>query len=251
MADPVLPAPFTWRGAHVHAHLPGGEVLFTTRRGGVSQGPYASLNLGPWTEDDATAVDANRRRVAVAVGRPVVGVRQVHGTDVREVGAKDADRDPREAPVEADALLTVEPELAIGVVVADCLPVAFVGQDVVGMAHAGWRGLAGGVLERTVQRLRARPGGQTLVAAIGPAARGCCYEVGDEVRSAFAEHGAAVRAGRRIDLPAIATRLLRGLGISEVHDTGLCTLCAPADLLFSHRRDGGLTGRQMGLAWRS
>jgi len=240
----VLPAPFRWDGDHVRASLPGGEVLFTTRRGGVSSGPYASLNLGLWTEDEAQRVAVNREIVAAAVGWPIARVRQVHGAEVVAAGSPDT------PIVEADGLVTDRSDLAVGVLVADCLPVLLVADGGVAAIHAGWRGLAAGVVEHGLTTVRASTAAP-VTAAIGPGARGCCYEVGDEVREALAEHGDEVRDGRRIDLPAIARRILERLGVATVHDTGICTLCAPEGLWFSHRRDGGVTGRQMGIAWRS
>lgn len=249
-----LPSPFRWSGDHITADLPGGHVLFTTRRGGVSHPPYDSLNLGPWTDDDAAAVDRNRAAVSRLVGRPLAGVRQVHGNAIVSVDARPArGHDPREQPAEADALVTDRPDVAVGVLVADCLPILVLGHGAVAAAHAGWRGLAAGVIDVAVESVRDAQiaDHSPMVGVIGPGVGGCCYEVGDEVRDAFAAHGDGVRDGARIDLKAIAAAELRGAGVREVHDVGLCTLCAPAGLFFSHRRDGGTTGRQMGVAWRS
>jgi copper oxidase (laccase) domain-containing protein len=111
------------------------------------------------------------------------------------------------------------------------------------MVHAGWRGLAGGVIEEG-----ARVAGRVEAAAIGPCARGCCYEVGDEVRAALGLDPIGDPAP--IDLPAIARERLATAGVGEIHDCGLCTMCGDPSLFFSHRRDGGRTGRQAGLAWR-
>lgn len=243
----TLPAPFRWEGDHVRADLPGGGTLFTTRRGGVSAPPYDSLNLGPWTDDEPGAVARNRGVAATLAGRPLAGVRQVHGTTVHEADA------PQATSVEADAVLTTRTGLAVSVLVADCLPILLVAPGGVAAVHAGWRGLAAGITERAVAALVAATGDTPaeVTAAIGPGARGCCYEVGDEVRTAFAAHGPGVRQDGRIDLPRVATRVLDAVGVGAVHDSGLCTLCAPAGLLFSHRRDGGTTGRQAGIAWRS
>ncbi len=118
----------------------------------------------------------------------------------------------------------------------------------VGVVHAGWRGLAGGVLAEGVRAVRELGAQGPLWAAIGPGAGGCCYEVGDEVRAHFAPEHAR---GRLLDLKAAAAAQLAGLGVEHVHDCGLCTLCAEPGLLFSHRRDGGVTGRQAGVAWRA
>jgi copper oxidase (laccase) domain-containing protein len=138
--------------------------------------------------------------------------------------------------------------------VADCLPIAVAGGGAAAMLHAGWRGLQGGVIAAGVRAVRelgtGPPGGAEpeLAAAIGPGAGPCCYEVGDEVHAAFAEYPDA-RRGDNLDLKAIARRQLLAAGVSGVHDIELCTLCAPRDLLYSHRRDGGVTGRQAGVAW--
>jgi YfiH family protein len=224
---------------HTTLRLDGGTVLFTSRRGGVSQGAYASLNLGLSTDDDAAHVAANRERVrALAGGAELAQGRQVHGTrvvlDTHEI--EDADGQVASARGAAPIVL-----------VADCLPIALVAPEAVGMLHAGWRGLAGGIVAEGVGALR-RAGATRVAAAVGPGARGCCYEVGDEVRAAFGT------TGRTLDLAAIATGQLAAAGVGEVHDTGLCTLCARDEhgpRFFSHRRDGGVTGRQAGVVWRS
>jgi YfiH family protein len=136
------------------------------------------------------------------------------------------------------------------VLVADCLPIAIAGEGAVAMLHAGWRGLAGGVVAEGVRALRELGASGPLTAAVGPGAGVCCYEVGEEVHSEFAAFGAGVRSGRNLDLKEVARLQLEGAGIEEVHDTGLCTLCGDPGLFFSHRRDAGVTGRQAGVAWR-
>ena len=137
------------------------------------------------------------------------------------------------------------------VLTADCLPIAIAGPGVVAMVHAGWRGLADGIVAEGVRAVRELGADGPLEAAIGPGAGGCCYEVGEEVREAFAEHGEGVRHGRNIDLKAIAREQLDQAGVAAVHDVGLCTICSDPSLFFSHRRDHGITGRQAGLAWLS
>jgi copper oxidase (laccase) domain-containing protein len=127
------------------------------------------------------------------------------------------------------------------VVTADCLPVALAGPGGVAMAHAGWRGLASGVLGRAAEAVDAR------AAAVGPGIGPCCYEVGEEVLRAF-DDLAGVAAGRMLDLPAVAQGLLERAGVPGAEAAGVCTNCNP-DLFFSHRRDGATTGRQAGLAW--
>ncbi len=243
-----LPAPFAPAGDHIGIALPGGRALFTTRRGGVSEGAYASLNLGRWTDDDADAVDRNREIVAGLVGVPldaVVQGRQVHGARVERIA--EARAVGSESP-EVDGLATGEAGLASLVLTADCLPIALIAPGAVAMVHAGWRGLAAGVVEEGVRAVRELVGDGELRAAIGPGAGGCCYEVGPEVHAAF---GARSDGAARIDLKAIARARLTVAGVAEVHDAGLCTICADPALFFSHRRDGGVTGRQAGIAWRS
>jgi len=253
----TLPAPFRWDGPHVAADLPGGHVLFSTRRGGVSEGPYASLNLGRRTGDDPAAVDRNRDRLADQVGLPWSAFafgRQVHGAAVERVDAPPADETPGprgdRAVREVDGQATAARGVAALVFTADCLPVALVAEGAVAMLHGGWRGLAGGILVEGLAALREVGGSGAVVAALGPAARGCCYEVGEEVHAAFAGYDAR-RGERHLALEAVARAQLEAAGVAEVHDTGLCTMCADPALFFSHRRDGGVTGRQAGVAWRA
>jgi purine-nucleoside/S-methyl-5'-thioadenosine phosphorylase / adenosine deaminase len=221
---------FRAAGEHLAIDLPGGTALFTTRRGGVSEGPYASLNLGLWTDDDAGRVRDNRERVRVEVGASRLAQgRQVHGTRVVVDG---------QGIEEADGQVVSGRGVAAVVLVADCLPVALAGPERVGVVHAGWRGLAAGVLEAGVEATGA------VCAAIGPGIGPCCYEVGDDVRAVFGT------SERTLDLKAIARARLEAAGVRDIHDCGLCTSC-DAERFFSHRRDRGVTGRQAGLAWRS
>jgi YfiH family protein len=224
-------------GEHLAIDLPGGTALFTTRRGGVSEGPFASLNLGLQTDDNPDRVRDNRERLAHLSGGRLARVRQVHGTDVVTA---DADRD---TAVEADGQVTADRGVAALVLTADCLPIALVAPEGVGMLHAGWRGLADGVIASGVEALRGL-GASDIAAAIGPGAGPCCYEVGDEVHAAFGT------SGRTVDLKALARERLEAAGVGVVHDCGLCTI-HDADRFFSHRRDRGVTGRQAGVAWRS
>ncbi|MEA2252359.1 MAG: purine-nucleoside/S-methyl-5-thioadenosine phosphorylase / adenosine deaminase [Solirubrobacteraceae bacterium] len=219
-------------GEHLSIELPGGTALFTSRRGGVSEGLYTSLNLGLLTDDDADHVRVNRRRVsALAGGRRLAQGRQVHGARV----VVDA-----EEMQDADGQATTRDDVAAIVLVADCLPVALVAPGAVAMVHAGWRGLAAGALEAGVEAVGPGP----VAAAIGPGIGPCCYEVGNDVRSVFGT------SGRTLDLKAIARDRLRVAGVQEIHDCDLCTSCDP-ERFFSHRRDRGVTGRQAGVAWRS
>ena len=241
-----LPAPFYLLGDHFAIDLPGARAVFSTRRGGHSEGPYRSLNLGLLTDDDPARVTANREALATAVGAPPLRfAHQVHGTAIRQV---DGPADRSEPLPEVDGLLTARPGVAPAALTADCLPVAIAGPGAVAMVHGGWRGLAGGIIAEAVRALRALGADGPLSAAIGPGAGPCCYETGEEVHAAFASIPGA-RRGDNADLKAVAAELLRRAGVSEIADIGVCTICAPAELLFSHRRDHGVTGRQAGIAW--
>jgi YfiH family protein len=247
----VPPAPFTELGEHFAIDLPGARAVFTTRRGGHSVGPYASLNLGFATEDDPDAMARNRAELPAAIGSPEPSFTyQVHGTDVRRITAARGGRDRVDRP-RADGQATNLPGVAMAALVADCLPIAVAGGGAAAMVHAGWRGLEGGVIAagvKAVRELASQGGEPELAAAIGPGAGPCCYEVGGEVHAAFAGYS-AVRRGDNLDLKEIARRQLLAAGVSDVYDIALCTLCAPPGLLYSHRRDGGVTGRQAGVAW--
>lgn len=223
----------------IDLELPGARVRFTGRAGGVSEGPYASLNLGRWTDDDPAAVEENRRRAADAT--PVAFARQVHGT---RVVALDAAPGSAAEIAEADGVVTRAHGVAAMVLTADCVPVALAAPNAVAMVHAGWKGLSGGVLEAGVAALQADG---PVHAAIGPAAGACCYEVGPEVAERFPDWALD---GRRLDLKGVAAARLRAAGVAHVHDVGRCTMCEP-DVFFSHRASGPVTGRQGGLAWRS
>jgi len=214
--------------------LPGAHVLFTDRHGGVSPAPFASLNLGPWTDDDPIAVRENRGRVADRVGRRLVGVHQVHGTTVL--------RDPKAAALpDADGIVTGRTDRAPIVLTADCLPVALATATDVAMVHAGWRGLAGGVLAAGVRAL----GEGEVHAVIGPGAGPCCYAVSEDVAVALDTGRSATGT---VDLKAVAAAQLLAAGVASVEDVRRCTMCDEA--FFSHRREGGRTGRQAGVAWR-
>ncbi len=240
-----LPAPFRWEGHHVAADLGRHHVLFTTRRGGSSRPPYHSLNLGRWTGDEAARVAANYARLTDELGverdRLAMGF-QVHGNEVQR---RDEEPDPSEELLACDGQATHVEGVTCLVLSADCLPVALLCDGAVAMVHAGWRGLDGGVLEDGLRALRELGGRGPVTALIGPGAGPGCYEVGPELRARFST------TARTLDLKAIAAERLHAAGVAEVHDVGLCTMCSPADLFFSHRRDGPATGRQAGLAWLS
>lgn len=223
--------------------------MSTFRTGGVSVARHASLNLGDHVGDDPARVADNRRRLLAAARLPGEPrwMRQVHGTRVL-----DLDRD---GVGEADACLTRRPGTVCAILTADCLPVLLTSPDgsVVAAAHAGWRGLAAGVLEAAVSALGVQPG--ELLAWLGPAIGPRHFEVGPEVREAFlaadaAAAGAFVRneGGRYMaDLPALARRRLNAAGLTQIYSVGDCTH-ADAARFFSHRRDG-TTGRQATLIW--
>jgi YfiH family protein len=244
-----LPPPFEALGDHIAVTLGDARAVFTTRRGGVSTGPYASLNLGLLTDDDGDDVRVNRDRLAEIVGAPWARFargRQVHEASVRRV----TEAPDGEPPEPADGQATALPGVPAIVLTADCMPIALAADGAVAMLHAGWRGLAAGIVEEGVRALREMGGDGPVHAAIGPAAGVCCYEVGEEVHAAFAAEGPGVREDRRLDLKLIARRRLEAAGVGEVLDVALCTMHEPTSLFFSHRRDGGVTGRQGGVVWR-
>ncbi|HEX8105556.1 MAG TPA: polyphenol oxidase family protein, partial [Solirubrobacteraceae bacterium] len=235
---------------HVRAELPGAQILFSSRRGGVSAGPFASLNLGRLTDDADAHVDENRARLARAVGRPrerFLYGRQVHGATVRRATEPPG---PGRPHAEEDGQATALPDAAALVFVADCLPVLLAADGAVAALHGGWRGLAGGILAEGVRALRELGAEGPVAAAIGPGAGGCCYEVGEEVHAELASYDARV-GERNLDLKRVARTQLQAAGVEAVHDTGLCTMCSDPALFFSHRRDGGVTGRQAGVVWRA
>ncbi len=230
----------------LEAPLPGATAAFTARLGGASEGPFESLNLGMRTEDEAGRVRENRGRLSAALGLDPASIligHQVHGAELAwHEQAQDPSPFAEMLPAtDADAQATAATGLAPLVQVADCLPVALAGDSGVAMAHCGWRGLAGGVLERAVTAVKAR------AAAIGPGIGPCCYEVGDEVLDRFEDLN-GVASGHMLDLNGVACSQLERLGVKDVSSTDLCTSCNP-ELFFSHRRDRGRTGRQGGLVW--
>jgi polyphenol oxidase len=245
------------------------RAVFTLRGGGVSVGPCASLNIATHVDDDPAAVTENRRRIAVALALPSepAWLSQVHGDRVvwlRAAAPADAAADPGGAPgalLRADAAVTTEAGRVCAIQVADCLPVLFSARDgsTVGAAHAGWRGLAAGVLERTVGALGVPPA--QLLAWIGPGIGQANFEVGPEVRDALigaagaaavAEAAAAFLANARgrwqCDLAALVRLRLAGLGLMQIFGGSWCTF-ADAERFFSYRRDRRC-GRMAALIWR-
>jgi polyphenol oxidase len=232
---------------------------FTLRTDGVSLSPYDSLNLAAHVDDVADAVQENRRRVRARLGLPAepVWLQQVHGVEVADLDVATSHDVETRVPAgrRADAAVTRLPGRVCVIQVADCMPVLFAARDgsTVGAAHAGWRGLAGGVLEETVRKLAVPPA--QLIAWLGPAIGQGHFEVGDDVRSAFVssnpDAASAFEANSRgrwqCDLYALARRRLSALGIQDVFGGGWCTY-ADAARFFSFRRDGKC-GRMAALIW--
>ena len=149
---------------------------------------------------------------------------------------------------EEDGQATALDDAAAIVFVADCLPIVLAAHGAVAALHGGWRPLAGGIVDEGVAALREVGGSGPITAALGPSARGCCYEVSDEVHAQFAAYDA--RRGQNLDIAAVARAATRGARV-EVHDVGVCTICSEPGTLFSHRRDKGITGRQAGVVCRT
>ena len=244
--------------------LPGVRHGFFTRRGGVSSGPFASLNCALGGADDRAHVLENRARAALALGAEpgqMVGCTQVHGTEVAVVD----DAWPPGAGPRADAMVTARPGLALGVITADCAPVLLAGEDatgggVVAAVHAGWRGAVAGVLEAAVAAMRGL-GARRISAAVGPCIGQESYEVGPDLREAVLAQDAAAQDGAggrflrpgqpghwQFDLAGYCAGRLAGL--HEVHVIGADTLADP-DRFFSHRRrtlaGGGPIGHQISI----
>lgn len=212
-------------------------VAFTDRRGGVSGPPYDTLNLGARVGDEAADVAVNRRIVGEAVGFDadrLVLAKQVHGAAVMEVSPGDAG-----VMGEADVLVVRTRGPVGAILTADCVPVAVAGTEGIAIAHAGWRGLVAGAVERAIAAV-----GTPLAAWIGPSIRACCYEVGADVLDAFSERGLPVAGPDRVDPPAAARAILDRSGVQAIAMAEVCTSTDPR--YFSYRRDG-TTGRQAGI----
>jgi hypothetical protein len=249
LLQPLWPAP------------PGVRAGMSQRAGGVSRAPWASLNLGGGVGDDAAAVAENRARFASALGAPAVWLRQVHGTGVVRLEARTLG-----APLPpADAAWTSEPGIACAVLVADCLPVLMALRDgrAVAAAHAGWRGLAAGVLEATVEALCAGTGAAPgdVLAWLGPCIGPRHFEVGADVLEAFGQRPGAADPARfanrpradgsarwLADLPLLARDRLARAGVHAVSGLDACTV-EDGSRFFSFRRDG-VTGRHAAAVWR-
>lgn len=243
----LLPAPLP-------APVTGG---FSTRLGGRSAPPYDELNLGSGVGDDPVAVTANRAALAAELGVPRIRFgRQVHGAEVHRVTGEEHLAVAGGEPVSGcDGLVTALPGVALGVLVADCVPVllADVRAGVVAVAHAGRRGLVAGILQRTVAAIGELGGDPAeTVAVVGPAIGGCCYEVPQDLAAAVAASIPEVRARTRwgtpaLDLPRGAAAVLRVAGVGRVHRVPACT--AEDDRFYSYRRSA-VTGRFAGVLVR-
>lgn len=217
-----------------HAARRGTLIAFSDRRGGVSSTPYDHLNLALRVGDDAEPVTHNRAIVGRAAGFDpgrLALTRQVHGAQLIEVGRDDAG-----VLGEADGLVARSPGPVLGILTADCAAVILAGADGIAVLHAGWRGVVAGIVEAGLDAV-----GPVWGAWIGPAIHACCYEVGDEVTTAFSERGLPVPAPGRVDPARAAAHILSTRGVRAMCVSDECTHCSPA--YFSHRRDG-ITGRQ-------
>jgi hypothetical protein len=220
--------------------LPGGGRAFFTDR---SHGNMSSVG-GEGADGGLGARERLRERCAV---NALLRGYQVHGTVIGRVHAEDTRvwRDSEAQPsFRADGHATAATGVGAMVLAADCIPVVLGAQGAVAAVHAGWRGLAAGVLEQGVVALREVGGAGEIVAVVGPCAGRCCYEVGEEVHASFRDER---RHGRRIDLRAIAHDRLLAAGVAEVRDVEACTICD--ERFFSYRREGARAGRQAGVAW--
>jgi len=222
------------------------RAFFTTRLGGVSEPPYDSLNLGTNTGDDPGAIAENRALVSGLAGAPIAFMSQVHGSSVEVVDG------PDDEP-QTDAMITTTPGLALGVLVADCVPILLhdLGSGAVGAVHAGRLGVALGIAEIAVDRLRrvSGPASGEIEAALGPAICGACYEVPESMRAEVVGSVPEAWAQTAWGTPALDIRAgveaqLRSAGVDAVRVVGGCTLEAPTQ--FSHRGDGS-TGRTAGV----
>lgn len=256
----MIPKPVDWLVPDWPAP-PGVRSLFTTRSGGVSVAPFDSLNLGDHVRDDPTAVSTNRQRLADALGARPVFLQQVHGTAVATLGSQTPDG------TVADACVSTQPGLACTVMVADCLPVLFTDTTgtVVAAAHAGWRGLAGGVLESCLARMKKQQSAPAeIMAWLGPCIGPQAFEVGGEVREAFVAWRddadscfvARPQEGKYLaNLPQLARLRLQAVGLTRLYGNDgtppWCTV-TQSSRFFSHRRDAvrlGSTGRMAACIW--
>lgn len=226
------------------------RALVTTRAGGSSTGPYSSMNLGRRTADDPATVEVNHAQLNQMLPAPPRWLAQIHGSSV-------VDADTLLDVPQADASVARRPGTVCAILIADCLPVLFTDRtgSCIAAAHAGWRGLAGGVLANTIARMPAQPA--DIMAWIGPGIGPTAFEVGDDVLQAFCadapERKTAfqpLRAGKWLcDLPALARDALRRAGVTQIYGGNFCTY-TDSERFYSHRRNP-LTGRMAALVWRT
>jgi polyphenol oxidase len=221
--------------------IPGGaHVLFSSRTHG---------NLSTQTGDEHEHGREARDRLCDNLALDwLCASRQVHGTFVQRIRSA-AGKGGQAVAIDADGHATALAGVGAMVLTADCLPVALAGDGVVAMVHAGWRGLAGGVLEEGLDALRELGATGPIEAVVGPGAGICCYEVGHEVHAALGQESpdTPYRDGENIDLRGIARERLLAAGVTRVYDADACTICDAR--FFSHRREGARAGRQGGIAW--
>jgi hypothetical protein len=221
-------------------------LAFSTRRGGVSEPPFDTLNLGRSSLDRPERVAENRQRFLTATGlaaAPLATAGQVHGRRVSRVRAAGHHDD-------CDALVTTERRMALAVTTADCMSLLYAAPGAVAAAHSGWRGTADGMPAAALEAVCEAAGvpARDVTVHLGPCIRGCCYEVGPEVAARFPAEALRTAAGRiTLDLPTAARLQLLSKGVTHIHDTGACTACEPA-WYFSHRRDHGSCGRHWAIA---
>jgi YfiH family protein len=246
---PDVSAPFAWRTTGeltwIEAAVGAARAAFSTRVGGVSEGPFRSLNLGILTADDPGRVRRNRAILVKGVGRDPDSLamgQQVHGADVQV-----QDRPRSSGQLErVDAQVTTSAGVTPLVLVADCVPLVLSAPGAAAAVHCGWRGVAAGIVQRAVEEV-AKLGRGQLSAAVGPGIGPCCYEVGAEVLERLAAQGHEAE-GPALDLPACIVAALHRAGVDDIAVAGICVSCNE-ELFFSHRRDGGVTGRQAALVW--
>jgi len=230
----LAPAPFREEPLGLRLTAGRAEFLFTNANAG----------------DFAAAAEADFESVELASGiarADWAQAEQVHGTNVNLI---DGNQQPGSYSTPADGQATSRGGVLCAVRTADCLPVLLGDDNAIGALHAGWRGLVAGVLDSGVAALH-QLGADQLVAAIGPGARGCCYEVSGEMCETFAEYPAALANPGNLDLAAVARAQLEAAGVGTIYDCGICTICSSPDDFFSYRRDRGDTGRMLGATWLS
>jgi YfiH family protein len=238
----------------LEASLPGlFRACFTTRLGGDSHGAFASLNLDGRSEDDPDSVARNRARLADAIGRRLVSPSQVHG--VRVTGLSEYVLESPDTPCDGLTIhQDIDKTLAAALLFADCVPVVLCGEVDMAVAHGGWRGILGGVVQQAGRSMMGAP----ATAVIGPSIGPCCFTVGEEVADSFARrYGSEVVLGRaseegglRVDLWEAVAKAASELGVQRRHvvNPRLCTVCN-RDLFYSYRREGPVTGRHACLGW--